>query len=73
MNNNSDKQLPREVSAVDTAVGSTHVYQKPVLQVFGDVRDVTLGPTPGLGESGCECVFRAGGPGATCPVDCNNL
>lgn len=27
-------------------------YQKPVLVVYGDVRDVTLGPTLGGGESG---------------------
>ena len=27
-------------------------YQKPVLVVYGDVRDVTLGPSLGIGESG---------------------
>ena len=27
-------------------------YQKPKLTCYGDVRDITLGPTPGLGESG---------------------
>lgn len=27
-------------------------YEKPVLMCYGDVRDVTLGPTAGLGESG---------------------
>jgi len=27
-------------------------YQKPVLVSYGDVRDVTLGPSLGIGESG---------------------
>jgi hypothetical protein len=27
-------------------------YQKPKLEVLGDVRSVTLGGSPGLGESG---------------------
>lgn len=33
-------------------------YQKPVLHCYGDVRDITLGPTPGLGESGNEFTMR---------------
>lgn len=41
-------------------------YEKPVLIVYGDVRDVTLGPTPGLGESGCEFQRQAGSP-LQCP------
>ncbi len=40
-------------------------YEKPELIFYGDVRDVTLGPTFGTGESGCEGVFRVG-PGG-CP------
>lgn len=44
-------------------------YVKPVLLAYGDVRDVTLGPTPGLGESGCECA-RRDGASAICPVVC---
>ena len=27
-------------------------YRTPVLKVYGDIRDVTLGGTPGMGESG---------------------
>jgi len=27
-------------------------YEKPVLICYGDVRDITLGPSPGFGESG---------------------
>lgn len=37
-------------------------YEKPVLISYGDVRDVTLGPTIGGGESGCAAVFRGPGP-----------
>jgi len=41
------------------------VYEKPELIFYGDVRDVTLGPTFGGGESGCEGIRRVG-PGG-CP------
>lgn len=41
-------------------------YEKPVLVVYGDVRDITLGPTAGLGESGCEFDRRVGSP-LECP------
>jgi hypothetical protein len=40
-------------------------YEAPVLVFYGDVRDITLGPTLGAGESGCEAIFRPG-PGG-CP------
>ena len=33
-------------------------YEKPSLTCYGDVRDITLGPTPGLGESGNVLLFR---------------
>ena len=42
-------------------------YSKPVLTCYGDVRDVTLGPTPGFGESGCAC-DRKPGAGGGCPA-----
>lgn len=44
---------------------SIKLYEKPVLVAYGDVRDITLGPTVGGGESGCEGLFRPGGGG--CP------
>ncbi|NND82634.1 MAG: lasso RiPP family leader peptide-containing protein [Gammaproteobacteria bacterium] len=34
-------------------------YEKPALTCYGDVRDITLGPTAGLGESGNALMFRA--------------
>jgi hypothetical protein len=33
-------------------------YESPRLVRYGDVRDVTLGPTPGTGESGAPGVLR---------------
>lgn len=35
-------------------------YAPPRLKTYGDVRDLTLGPTPGLGESGHPGTFRQG-------------
>jgi len=32
-------------------------YEKPVLVCYGDVRDITLGPSPGFGESGAGVFF----------------
>lgn len=45
------------------------IYQKPMLIAYGDVRDITLGPTLGTAESGCAGVFRPGSglPPGTCP------
>ncbi len=34
-------------------------YQSPCLIIFGDVRDLTLGPSAGIGESGNPLVFKA--------------
>jgi hypothetical protein len=31
---------------------SKTAYHAPALRVYGDIRDVTLGGTPGMGESG---------------------
>lgn len=34
-------------------------YRKPRLTLWGDLRDVTLGPSPGIGESGQPGLFKA--------------
>jgi hypothetical protein len=34
-------------------------YRKPVLTEYGDLREMTLGPSPGIGESGNPAVFRS--------------
>lgn len=39
------------------------IYEKPVLISYGDVRDITLGPTFGEGESGCALFYESGGSG----------
>ncbi len=46
MKNNIDKQNKK------SNIKAVLDYEKPVLMCYGDVRDVTLGPTAGLGESG---------------------
>ena len=33
-------------------------YKKPQIVTFGDIRDVTLGMTPGIGDSGNPALFR---------------
>lgn len=56
----SCKQITESVSSplkeVDEAVHSASklAYESPVLIHYGDVRDITLGPTVGIGESGNE-------------------
>ena len=39
--------------------GPRRVYVSPRLVRYGDVRDVTLGTSGGVGESGNETLFRA--------------
>jgi hypothetical protein len=34
-------------------------YLKPYLEEMGDLRNLTLGPSPGIGESGFPMVFKA--------------
>lgn len=34
-------------------------YKPPQLTLLGDLRDVTLGPSAGTGESGNPAIFRA--------------
>lgn len=75
MKNTTQKQATDQVSTEGLAVSGRGAeeqnvaslsYEKPVLIAYGDVRDVTLGPTPGLGESGCEFQRRTGSP-LSCP------
>ena len=50
------KQSSGEPVSLQTTVEAKSVddqcYEKPVLICYGDVRDITLGPSPGAGESG---------------------
>lgn len=42
----------------DPPVPAKRPYSPPRLAVFGDVRDVTMGVSPGVGESGNPVIFR---------------
>lgn len=45
-----------EVRGAETA--PKRRYCAPHLKVWGDLRTVTLGPSPGIGESGNPAVFK---------------
>ncbi len=34
-------------------------YHRPKLTLWGDLRDLTMGPSPGIGESGNPALFKA--------------
>lgn len=34
-------------------------YSPPRVRALGELRDVTMGPSPGLGETGSPSLFRA--------------
>lgn len=53
------------VESVDVAK-SLKAYETPELICYGDVRDITLGPTIGTGESGCD-VLAPGPATLPCP------
>ncbi len=52
-----DENKQKEVRPAPVLAASKR-YQKPHLIHHGDVRDVTMGPTPGPGESGNPTIFR---------------
>jgi len=54
VSNNADHTLTGECEVR----GLKKAYETPVLVHHGDVRDITLGPTIGIGESGNELGFR---------------
>ncbi len=57
--------IPREDRPGDglpdqwASAGGRLPYSPPRLEVLGDVRDLTLGGTPGLGDSGDPMNFQA--------------
>jgi len=69
MNPHNDRshaqQKDGDAGAVD-GVKPLKPYETPELICYGDVRDVTLGPTVGTGESGCE-VLAPGPATLPCP------
>ena len=61
-------QIAKQEVVSETAVSLSDKlkYERPILVCYGDVRDVTLGPTFGTSESGCEFARRVGNP-VSCP------
>ncbi len=49
-----EPRLERELSTL-----AKKPYSPPRLITYGDLRTLTLGPSPGIGESGNPAVFRA--------------
>ncbi|MEP7010470.1 MAG: lasso RiPP family leader peptide-containing protein [Acidobacteriota bacterium] len=45
--------------AEPTPPGPKRRYETPRLIVHGDLRTFTLGPSPGVGESGNPAIFKA--------------
>ena len=62
MNNSSSKPLELE-KVVFKSHGERlrKPYRKPHLNELGDLRGLTLGPTPGHGESGGPLIYHAAG------------
>ncbi len=50
--------VPASPAGAARSLPERRPYSAPVLEDFGDVRDITLGPSPGVGESGAPTMFR---------------
>ena len=57
--NHNEVNQSSDVFGVDEGkiVTNNLPYEKPELICYGDVRDITLGPSPGFGESGAGTFF----------------
>jgi hypothetical protein len=52
------KLQPAAITAGADRDRARRTYAPPALQFYGDLRSVTLGPTPGNSESGNPLIFR---------------
>lgn len=52
-------ERPAPVAEVEKFEPRKRPYHPPRLTLLGDLREVTLGPSSGIGESGNPVVFRA--------------
>ena len=52
-----DSSVGAKINQQSEESESILVYEKPELICYGDVRDITLGPSPGTGESGAGTFF----------------
>jgi hypothetical protein len=53
-----DSQLVSDPQAAAQEERPKKAYRRPRLTLWGDLRDVTLGPSPGVGESGAPGMFK---------------
>jgi hypothetical protein len=53
-----DSQLVSDPQAAAQEKHPKKAYRRPRLTLWGDLRDVTLGPSPGVGESGAPGMFK---------------
>jgi hypothetical protein len=51
-------QVSTTIAAADQEERPKKAYRRPRLTLWGDLRDVTLGPSPGVGESGNPGMFK---------------
>ena len=54
----AEAPLAPTTSSAQEEIASLETWTKPVLTVYGDVRQLTMGPTPGTGESGQPTILR---------------
>lgn len=51
-------EKPRKEAPEELARRGRKPYRKPRLVLWGDLRGLTLGPSPGVGESGNPAMFK---------------
>lgn len=56
----ASRPFPVEAQAKPSGSCPKRPYRSPRLIALGELLDVTMGPSPGLGESGNPAVFRSG-------------
>lgn len=63
------KHLSTRRPGCETTAPAEHrrPYRAPRLTLYGDVRDLTMGPSDGIGESGMPLLFRVSGAGPSGP------
>ena len=59
--NDNTPETDNSDDLTDTKSRTKKPYRTPSLQKFGNIREVTLGGSPGLGDSGFPTVFRPPG------------
>lgn len=55
----SPHETPHEMQSEGPEKPARKSYHRPTLTLWGDLRDLTMGPSPGIGESGNPALFKA--------------